>query len=167
MQVKINNRLCQIELQSKEENKVDVLLDGKHYNIDAVMAENGFCSILYHGHSYNAESVQRKDGIQYTITTNFQHFDVELTNPKKKYLRHKKKDLIDNKKNVITSPMPGKVIDILVAEGDMLEEGKGVIVVEAMKMQNTFTVSHSCRVKKVNVSAGDSVNRDQVLITLE
>jgi biotin carboxyl carrier protein len=167
MQAKINNRLCEIELLSKEENKVEVLLDGKIYEIDIVMAENGFCSILYHGNSYNAEAIKNEDGTLYTITTNFQHFDIELANPQKKYLRNRKKGEIDDTQNIIASPMPGKVIDILVSEGDVLKEGKGAIVVESMKMQNTFAVSHPCRVKKINVSVGDSVNRDQILITLE
>jgi biotin carboxyl carrier protein len=167
MQAKINNRFCEIELLSKEENKVEVSLDGKIYEIDTVMAENGFCSIIYQGHSYNAEAIKKNDGMRYTITTNFQHFEVELTNPQKKYLRDRKKEKINETQNVITSPMPGKVIDILVSEGDLLKEGKGTIVVEAMKMQNTFAVSHPCRVRKINVSVGDSVNRDQVLITLE
>jgi biotin carboxyl carrier protein len=167
MQAKINNRICEIELLSKDDNKVEVLLDGKLYEIDTVMAENGFCSILYQGHSYNAEAIRKENEIRYTITTNFQHFDVELSNPQKKYLRDKKAAKMMDVQLSITSPMPGKVIDILVAEGEFLEEGQGAIVVEAMKMQNTFAVSKSCNVKKINVSVGDSVNRDQVLITLE
>jgi biotin carboxyl carrier protein len=167
MQAKINNRICEVELLSKEENKVEVSIDGKIYEIDAVMAENGFCSILYQGHSYNAEAIKSNDGKQYTITTNFQHFEIELSSPQKKYLRNKKKEKSSEHQEVITSPMPGKVIDILVSEGDVLKKGKGAIVVEAMKMQNTFVVSRNCRVKKIEVSVGDSVNRDQVLITLE
>lgn len=167
MQAKINNRTCEIELVSKDENKVEMSIDGKIYSIDVVMSESGFCSILYDGLSFNAEAVKQNDGKKYSITTNFQHFDVELSDPQKKYLRGRKKDDSNEEQDAIMSLMPGKVVRILVAEGDRLSQGDGAVVVEAMKMQNTFAVSRDCQVKKIAVAEGDSVNRNQVLITLE
>ena len=86
MKAKIDNRTCEVELLSKDGNKVEISVDGKIYDIDVVMSESGFCSIIHEGRSYNAESVRHSER-KYTITTNLRYFDIELSNPQKKYLR--------------------------------------------------------------------------------
>ena len=108
MKAKIDNRTCEVELLSKDGNRVEISVDGKIYDIDVVMSENGFCSILHDGRSYNAESVRHSDG-KYTITTNFRYFGIELSNPQKKYLRGRQA-IVEEAQETITSPMPGKII---------------------------------------------------------
>lgn len=166
MKAKINNRVCEVELISKDGNKVEVSVDGKIYNIDVVMSENGFCSILHDGCSYNAESVRHTEG-KYTITTNFRHFDIELSNPQKKYLRSSSQTMDADIQETIVSPMPGKIVKVLIAEDDEVKQGDALIVVEAMKMQSTYTAAQDAVVEKVHVEAGDSVTRDQVLISFK
>jgi len=63
--------------------------------------------------------------------------------------------------------MPGKVVKVLVKEGDKLLAGDTVVVIEAMKMQSNYKVNSDCSVKDVLVKEGDTVTNDQVLITLE
>lgn len=82
MKAKIDNRSCEVEMISKDGNRVEISVDGKIYDIDVVMSESGFCSILHEGRSYNAEAVRHSEG-KYTITTNFRYFDIELSNPQK------------------------------------------------------------------------------------
>ena len=65
---------------------------------------------------------------------------------------------------LILSPMPGLIVSVDVAVGDMVEAGQPVCIVEAMKMQNIIRAEATSEVKAVNVSAGDSVAADQVLI---
>lgn len=165
MKAKIGNRICEVELISKEDNKVEVSLDGKIYNIDVVMSESGFCSILHEGRSYNAESVRHSDG-KYTITTNFRHFDIELSNPQKKYIRGRQ-SAAEEAQETITSPMPGKVIKIMVAENSEVKQGDPLIVLEAMKMQSTYTAAQNAVVEKIHVEEGESVARDQLLISFK
>jgi len=83
MKAKIGNRSCEVEMISKDGNRVEISVDGKIYDIDVVMSESGFCSILHEGRSYNAEAVRHAEG-KYTITTNFRYFDIELSNPQKR-----------------------------------------------------------------------------------
>ncbi|MCE5178710.1 MAG: acetyl-CoA carboxylase biotin carboxyl carrier protein subunit [Porphyromonadaceae bacterium] len=165
MKAKTGSRTCEVEMISKDGNRVEITVDGKLYDIDVVMSENGFCSILHGGRSYNAESVRHSEG-KYTITTNFRYFDIELSSPQKKYLRGRQQ-IMDEVQETITSPMPGKIVKIMVSEEMEVKQGDPLIVVEAMKMQSTYTAAQNAIVEKIHVEEGDSVIRDQLLISFK
>jgi pyruvate carboxylase subunit B len=63
--------------------------------------------------------------------------------------------------------MPGFVAELLVAEGDPVEEGTPLLVLEAMKMQNEITAPCSGIVKTIAVAAGDAVQAGDVLLTIQ
>jgi biotin carboxyl carrier protein len=63
--------------------------------------------------------------------------------------------------------MPGKVIKIMVSENREVKQGDPLIVVEAMKMQSTYRAAQDAIVEKVHVEEGDSVTRDQLLISFK
>lgn len=67
----------------------------------------------------------------------------------------------------LVAPMPGKVVRLLAAEGDEVTAGQGLVVVEAMKMQNEMPAPKAGRLTAVRVSPGDSVAAGQVLATVE
>lgn len=67
----------------------------------------------------------------------------------------------------ISSPMPSRVVKILKEEGDAVESGEGVIVVEAMKMESELKAAVSGKVKEIKVSEGDAVDSGAVLVVLE
>lgn len=129
------------------------------------MSESGFCSIIHEGRSYNAESVRHSEG-RYTITTNFRNFDIELSNPQKKYLRGRQ-SAAEEVQETITSPMPGKIIKVMVQENKEVKQGDPLIIVEAMKMQSTYTAAQNAIVEKIHVEEGDSVDRDELLISFK
>jgi biotin carboxyl carrier protein len=66
----------------------------------------------------------------------------------------------------ITSPMPGKVVRVLVAPGDSVEPGQGIIVVEAMKMQNEMKANRAGKVLTIPVQEGATVTAGEVLATI-
>jgi biotin carboxyl carrier protein len=67
----------------------------------------------------------------------------------------------------IQSPMPGKIVKVLVAVGDEVKSGQGVVVVEAMKMENELKSPKDGKVKAVTVKEGQAVEAGQSLVTLE
>jgi len=67
----------------------------------------------------------------------------------------------------ITTPMPGRVVKILVAEGDRVSNGDPVLVIEAMKMENRVSTPMDGTVKAIHVKEGDQVNSDETLIQIE
>lgn len=67
----------------------------------------------------------------------------------------------------IKAPMPGKVIDIVVKEGDKVEKGDVILILEAMKMENVLKAASDCSIKKVHVVSSDNVEKNQLLVELE
>jgi pyruvate carboxylase subunit B len=66
----------------------------------------------------------------------------------------------------VRAPMPGLVVRVEVADGDVVKPGQGLVIVEAMKMENELRAEIAGRVKAVRVQAGQAVEKDQVLIEL-
>ncbi|MBR2624524.1 MAG: acetyl-CoA carboxylase biotin carboxyl carrier protein subunit, partial [Paludibacteraceae bacterium] len=136
MEIHVGDRVANVELVSKEDNIVVIKIDDKIYNLDVVMPENGVCSILHDGKSYNAEFKRSDNGKSYVVNTQFNTFPVEIVDSQAKYLRNKRKDDVDENQDRIFSPMPGKVVKILVEKGQEMQAGEPVVIVEAMKMQS-------------------------------
>jgi biotin carboxyl carrier protein len=67
----------------------------------------------------------------------------------------------------ITTAMPGKVVKVSVAEGDEVAQGQGLVVVEAMKMQNEIKAPRAGKVKRISCNEGATVNAGDVLATIE
>ena len=67
----------------------------------------------------------------------------------------------------VSAPMPGKVVRILTAEGEEVSQGQGLVVVEAMKMQNELGSPKSGRIRAVRVAEGQAVNAGEPLVLVE
>ncbi len=166
MEVQIGKRIASIELVEKDGNNVKIRIDDKEYDVDIVMAENGVCSILHNNNSYNAEVVRAQQSKKYKVNTHFSSFDVDIIDSQAKYLRTRKKEE-GSQDDKIISPMPGKVVKIMVSVGDQLKAGDTALVIEAMKMQSNYKVASDCTIKEILIQEGDAVNGDQVLIKLD
>ena len=66
----------------------------------------------------------------------------------------------------LRAPMPGKVIEVLVKEGQSVEEGEAMLVLEAMKMENVLRAGMSGVVSSIGVEAGNAVEKEAVLISM-
>jgi propionyl-CoA carboxylase alpha chain len=73
----------------------------------------------------------------------------------------------EDKSKYLLAPMPGLLVSIMVNEGDEVEEGQGLAVIEAMKMENIIKSEKKVKVKKVNCKEGDSLEVDQVILEFE
>lgn len=95
-------------------------------------------------------------------------FDVEIKDPldqmldKMGYASASGKHLRD-----IKAPMPGLVLDVFVKEGQEVKEGDRLLILSAMKMENSISIHADARIKKVNIKAGQAVEKGQVLLELE
>jgi biotin carboxyl carrier protein len=99
------------------------------------------------------------------ITIGEHHFLFEIDDPRQwKRSRH----AADTKGRAsIAAAMPGKIVRVLVAVGDEVAAGQGIMVVEAMKMQNELKAPRDGRVTAIEVKESDSVNAGAVLATIE
>lgn len=166
LEVKAGERNAQVNIISKNGNSAIVSVDGKKYNVDIVMVEEGVYSIIHSGISYNVELIEKGNSREYTVNTLYKSYDIEIIDAEAKYLKNRRQDMEDESR-IISSPMPGKVVKILVEKGDQVKGGETVIIVSAMKMESEYKVQKDRTVKNILVKEGDTVNSNQPLIIVE
>ncbi len=106
-----------------------------------------------------------RQGQAWHAEVNGRRFEVEVRDPRN--VSHRSKTAFGSGRQNITAPMPGKVIRVLVNEGDQVETGQGLVVVEAMKMQNEMKASRPGRVVSVLARAGNTIAAGDTLVVLE
>lgn len=125
--------------------------------------EPGIFSVLIDGRSHEVKVVTAPQG--YYVDLNGERSVVGIRDPRDAG-RHGAAAVADGRLNV-SAPMPGKVVRVLVNEGDQLEAGAGLVVVEAMKMQNEMKSPKAGRVLFVKAKEGDTVAAGEVLVAIE
>ncbi len=165
-EIRIDDKVSNIELLSREGSSIQVSLDNKVFDLDIVEVEPGVYSLLVNNKSYNVELVQGNNAKAYTVNTLYETFDVEIIDAETKYRNSRGTDAGEDSRT-ISSPMPGKVVRVLVKEGDEVKAGDTVVIVSAMKMESEYKVKQDRVVKKVHVKEGDTVTGDQPLVTVE
>ena len=139
-------------------------LDGKEIHVDAVLPRRDVLSLLVDGHAYEVKREQTPTDLHMWVGST--RFAVELRDPRS--LRSRKGAALDEKgPRKILAPMPGRVVRLLVAEQAEVEAGQGIVVVEAMKMQNEIKSPKKGTVKKMVAAAGAAVNAGDVLAIVE
>jgi biotin carboxyl carrier protein len=149
--------------------KWQVAVDGRAIEIDseqlgaAKQVEPGVYSVLVNGISYDVRLSASGDGLSAEVGG--RRFSVEIRDPRD--ARRGPGAAIGSGRQKVIAPMPGKVVRVLVKVGDSVEVGQGLIVVEAMKMQNEMKASRPGRVIEVRAQAGDTVGAGDTLVVLE
>ena len=104
---------------------------------------------------------------QWRVTTDGQRLDSAVLDDRALAVRAAaRKSGATKGAGVLKAPMPGLVVRVLVAEGEQVPAGKGLVVVEAMKMENELKAAGAGTVKKIHVSPGDRVEKGAALIEL-
>lgn len=166
VEIKVGDRVAWVNLLSQDANLLEVEVDGKFYKVDLMHTADGTFSILEGGISYNIELVPHGNKI-YTAYTLYQSYELEVIDAEARYLMNRGGNGFDSGKNTISSPMPGKVVNVLVKVGDEVKEGDTVIIISAMKMESEYKVTKNGIVKNVNVKNGDTIEGNQILIELD
>jgi biotin carboxyl carrier protein len=123
-------------------------------------AGEGTWSILIDGRSYAVMILSAGE-----ISVNGRVFHVDVFDPRE--LRGRRSAADSSGPQAITAPMPGRVIRVLVEPGQEVAAGEGLIVVEAMKMQNEMKAPRAGRVASVKTRAGTTVSAGDVLLVIE
>lgn len=143
------------------------IINGEEYPIK--MIDNCFSDycFLLNGKRYTC-IVKNKNQNSYSILVNGVEYSFSIESLSS-YLRRKilNKDSNKTVNNILTAPMPGKIIDIFVSEGDLVNADEPLLTIEAMKMQNELSLPLNGIVRKINVVSGQTVLKDEVLLELE
>ena len=136
-------------------------LDGQRVEADAVEIAPHTISILLHGESHEIRIVPQPDGTL-KLQTGLHEFTAEVNDPRA-WKGRKHSALEAEGQQQIVAPMPGKVIRLLVKAGDSVEAGQGLMVIEAMKMQNEIRSPKSGKVERMLAEEGQTVTAGKLL----
>ena len=139
-------------------------IDGAAVAYDATVQERDVLSLIIGGKAYEV----RRDGSNgsFQLWVNGVAVEAEVRDPRSLRGRKDRSGGAEGAKK-ITAPMPGKVVRILAPAGTEVESGQGVIVIEAMKMQNELKSPKAGKVTKVAAKEGAAVNAGDVLAIVE
>lgn len=138
-----------------------VLLDGKLLEADATQVSPLTFSVLLAGRAYEVHVTPALDGTV-KLQSGPNEFTAAIQDPRA--WRGRKHGALEAEgRQQIIAPMPGKVIRLLVGAGDQVEAGQGLVVVEAMKMQNEVRSPKKGKVERMLAKEGQNVNAGEVL----
>lgn len=141
-------------------------IDGKKFDLNISKTKTGY-HVLRENKAYKVDivSIDKKEKkIELRINNKFYSYEI----------KDKFDELLDKlgmsshikgKIDEIKAPMPGLVLDVLVSVGDVIKANQPLIILEAMKMENVIKSSVESTLKKIEVKKGDSVEKNQVLLT--
>ncbi|OGC77796.1 MAG: hypothetical protein A2145_00260 [candidate division Zixibacteria bacterium RBG_16_40_9] len=144
LQIGLNGREMEANLTELKKDKIySLLVDNKTYDLEILRKMNDF-EINYGGRKYSGEI--------------WEHTLAKIKPPAQKEVLKQKE---------LKAPMPGLIVRIEVPEGKEIKIGEGVLIMEAMKMENEIKSPFDGKVKKILVQERQTVEKDQVLVVLE
>jgi hypothetical protein len=176
-----------LEILADASGSLRVQLDDKSFDADAVEVVPGTFSILIGGRVFEARVLPGKGSLQEAGRGSSQgsgkgsingagngglhvriagrDFAVEVRDPRA--WRGSRGGLLEAEgRQQIAAPMPGKIVRVLIAAGDVVEAGQGLLVVEAMKMQNEIRAPKNGTIERVFVSEGQAVSAGEPLLVV-
>jgi biotin carboxyl carrier protein len=163
-EIAINKTQRVVELE-RDGSTWRISLDGEIVDADAVEIAPDIFSILLNGKSYEIRVTPTPTGAL-TLQTGRHEFIAEVADPRA--WRGRRHGAIEAEgRQQVLAPMPGKIVRVLVQAGEKVEAGQGLLVVEAMKMQNEIRSPKSGSVERLLVKEGQPVNAGEVLAWID
>jgi len=165
-------------LEVNFQSELTCALDGVAFEAEIAEVQPSVYSVLIGGKSFaarvdSASSPQAMsnagggapNGEEYSVHIDGVCYAISVRDPRRR--RRNRPQLALEGRQTVKAPMPGKVIRVLVTEGQTVEAEQGLIVVEAMKMQNEIKCPKAGSVQKVLVREGQAVNAGGTLVIVE
>jgi acetyl/propionyl-CoA carboxylase alpha subunit len=156
-----------IEYRIEILSETKVIINGTSHDIDYhTLKKNASCSLLVDGKSFEPNIFQENGG--WEILLKGGRFNVLVEDERERQLRLAAgQTSLQEGRFILQSPMPGLVIDIPIQEGDEVEKGDVLVILESMKMQNELTAPRAGKVTRIQTTVNDNVERKQTLLILE
>ncbi len=165
LSIEVNGTLHKLELEKiDEESGYRVVLDGQQIAVDARLLREGVLSLIVDGTAYRC--VLDEDPVAPAIYVGSNRYTYRIEDPRSLGSRRGKKGLAAGPVSIV-APMPGRVVRVLAQEGDEVASHQGIVVIEAMKMQNELKAPKAGRVSRIMVEVGSAVNSGQPLAIIE
>ena len=163
----VDGKECTVEVKQVGEGVFAVTIDGERtLNLD--VHRKGCCSfsVIREGESFEVDLDSKGEG-RYDVLIRDEYFDIEVIDEMRKKMMAILGEGAGAGSGEIGTAMPGKVVKVFVKEGDTVEAGDPVVVLEAMKMENEFKAPDKGVVKSVKVKEGDIVESGAILVVID
>jgi biotin carboxyl carrier protein len=162
-EVLIEGHPHQVELERADKG-YECIVDGERFALDVVMTARDVLSIIHGGRHYEAKREYSLLGDTHVIIGS-ERFHAEVRDPRSLRSRIAAGQVAGPAK--IIAPMPGKIVRLIANEGEEVEIGQGLVVVEAMKMQNEIRSTKKGKVTRIAVKEASAVNAGDLLAIVE
>jgi biotin carboxyl carrier protein len=142
-----------------------ITIDGRRLIVDSASAGERLSSLVIDGRQWEVSTQLEGEG-RYRVSANGNEASIEVRDPLRHLALGSGAAAPDDGKRAVTAYMPGRVVAVLVEEGRRVEAGQGVVVLEAMKMQNEIRCEVSGVVAKLHVKPGQSVEGGDLLFEI-
>ena len=141
-----------------------IVVDGRALSVDARQTVEGIWSILLDGASYVVD-VTEQDGA-YAVDVDGERYTIRVEEESRYIIRTRGATGVE-RGQVLKAPMPGRVTLVEVTVGQTVAPGDGLIVLEAMKMENEFKAQVTGTVREIRAQVGQAVKPGDVLLVIE
>jgi len=162
-EVSIDGKNHRLEL-NKVNNRWECALDGEKVDVDAVIARPNVLSLIIDGQAFEVKRERTAADLHLWVKS--ARFAVDVRDPRSLRSRRAAGGGVEGPQK-LHAPMPGKIVRILAPAGTAVAAGQGVLVIEAMKMQNELKSPKDGVVKQVVIAEGASVTAGEVLAIVE
>lgn len=165
LQIEMDGELRQVELMQNEGGRYQASIDSDPaFDVEAHVLRPGVLSLHIGGHAYRCVLEESPEGTAIHLGEKRSLYRVD--DPRSLKSR-RRRHAGDEGPKPVTAPMPGRVIRILANVGDEVEAHQGIVVIEAMKMQNELKSPKAGKVAQMRVGPGDTVSAGDVLAIVE
>lgn len=164
-QISANGVDHDVSVEALGGDRYRVTIDGEQHEIEASSPEAGVLSIARGARRWEAYVVRTERGA--AVTVRGRRHDLGVIDERQLALRALGLGGAGHNDGVVSTSMPGKVVALLVAQGDTVRAGQGVVVVEAMKMENELKAPVAGVVASVQVAVGDAVEGGVSLLVID
>jgi len=158
----VDGRPVQVEVRERA-GRYDVMLDGRTLDVDVQETGSGFLSLIVDGRSH--EVGLHRQGGTFTAVLRGRCLSVELVEASRGSVAVSRKAAAGPAR--ITAPMPGRIVRVLIQPDQEVRAGDGMLVMEAMKMENELRAPRAGRVRQLEAREGQAVETGALLVVLE
>jgi acetyl/propionyl-CoA carboxylase alpha subunit len=162
MTVRVDGTTFVVEIEDRPHGGPRVRVDGRPVDVEARLPGHGPGSVLLDGVSYFVDLGDGRDGTD--VVVDGDAFRVEIEDRRRRGRSAAKPT--DGGGQRLVAPMPGRVVAVLATVGQPVEPGAGLVVLEAMKMENEFRATSAGVVAEVHVAPGQAVNAGDLLVVV-
>ncbi len=162
---KLGDQTYTVDIEEVGRSLYRLAIDGNEFLVDGKQTGQNNYSLIINHRSFEVDVDTSEE--EYRVLVDGRSYHIHLVDERRMRLGGFQTGIQLQGKQEVTVPMAGNVIAVLVAEGDRVDKGQGLVIVEAMKMENEVRSPIDAEIKEVRVKTGQSVEAGETLMVVE